>query len=238
MAELTHESAEDGFHEIQLSGKQVGFLFMLTSSVLILVFLLGIQVGRGVRAERGEEPIDATPAANTTPAESNQASAPSDAPAPVAEGELSYSKRLDENPPAETLKSKPAEPVVPEPTPPPSSTATAPPAAAGAAATPPSTPPATTSTPPAASRAAVNVPTAGRSGRWVVQVITLSNRAGAAEITQRLISKGYPAFLLMPSGGAPTLYRVQIGRYADRGEADRVARRLAREEDFKPEVKR
>ena len=36
----------------------------------------------------------------------------------------------------------------------------------------------------------------------------------------------------------PTLYRVQIGRYNDRNEADRIARRLTRENGYKPEVKR
>ena len=237
MAELTHDTTEDGFHEIQLSGKQLVFLFMLTTGVLVLVFLLGVQVGRDVRAERGEDSIDAAPAATT--ASSQPTSGAAEPPAPVAEGDLSYSKRLEANPPAETLKPKPAEPKpVQDATsapPPAASTPTPSPAASPAASTPA---PAPAAMPPAATRAAAQVPTSGRAGRWVVQVITLSNRAGAAEITQRLIGEGYPAFLLMPPAGSPALYRVQIGRYNDRAEADRVARRLSREKDYKPEVKR
>ena len=49
MPELSHDTAEDGFHEIQLSGKQLVFLFMVTTSVLVVVFLCGVLVGRGAR---------------------------------------------------------------------------------------------------------------------------------------------------------------------------------------------
>ena len=44
--------AEDGFHEIQLSGKQLVFLFMATTIVSIVIFLCGVLVGRGARVER------------------------------------------------------------------------------------------------------------------------------------------------------------------------------------------
>ncbi len=234
MAELTHDGTDDGFHEIQLSGKQLAFLVMMTLSGLVLTFLLGVQVGRGVRAERGEDPVDAAPAASTASADTGAAAAPAEPPAPTPETPLSYPERLSGTPPSETLKPQaeappPVQTRPAEPTPPPA------PAAAETRATPP--PAASTPPPAAAARAAATVPTSGRPGRWVVQVISLKNRAGAAEITQKLIAKGYPAFMLPPSG-APTLYRVQIGKYGDRNEADRVARRLTREEGYKPEVKR
>jgi hypothetical protein len=45
--------AEDGFREIQLNGKQVVFLFMATAVVAVVIFLSGVMVGRGVRAEKG-----------------------------------------------------------------------------------------------------------------------------------------------------------------------------------------
>lgn len=230
MAELTHDGADDGFHEIQLSGKQLAFLVMMTMSGLVLTFLLGVQVGRGVRAERGEDPIDTAAAANAAPADTGATAAPAEPPAPTPETPLSYPDRLSGAPPAETLKPQaetpePAPPAAPEPAAPPPAAETRP---APAAATPP----------PAATRAAASVPTSGRPGRWVVQVISLKNRAGAAEITQQLIAKGYPAFMLPPPSGTPTLYRVQIGRYNDRSEADRIARRLTREDGYKPEVKR
>ena len=81
MVDITHDMTDDGFHEIQLSGKQLVFLFMATTFVSILIFLCGVLVGRGVRSER--ETVDAAVAAraitNPTPA-----SAPAPAPAPAA----------------------------------------------------------------------------------------------------------------------------------------------------------
>ena len=43
---------DDGFHEIQLNGKQLVFLFMAVTVVSVVIFLSGVLVGRGVRAER------------------------------------------------------------------------------------------------------------------------------------------------------------------------------------------
>src|SRR5690349_7097711 len=45
----TREFDEEGFHEIQLSGKQLVFLCMATTVVSIVIFLCGVLVGRGVR---------------------------------------------------------------------------------------------------------------------------------------------------------------------------------------------
>src|SRR5438445_2644578 len=44
---------DDGFHEIQLNGKQLVFLFMAATVVSVVIFLCGVLVGRGVRSERG-----------------------------------------------------------------------------------------------------------------------------------------------------------------------------------------
>jgi heme/copper-type cytochrome/quinol oxidase subunit 2 len=41
-----HEIADEAFHEIQLSGKQLVFLFMATTIVAVVIFLCGVQVGR------------------------------------------------------------------------------------------------------------------------------------------------------------------------------------------------
>ena len=46
MAGVTHD---DGFHEIQLNGKQLVFLFMAVTVVSVVIFLCGVLVGRGVR---------------------------------------------------------------------------------------------------------------------------------------------------------------------------------------------
>ena len=59
MPDLSHETADDGFHEIQLNGKQLVFLFIVATLVSVAIFLCGVLVGRGARAARGEDPIEA-----------------------------------------------------------------------------------------------------------------------------------------------------------------------------------
>ena len=59
---------DDGFHEIQLNGKQLVFLFMAATVVSVVIFLCGVLVGRGVRAERVSADSAAVSAApETTP---------------------------------------------------------------------------------------------------------------------------------------------------------------------------
>ena len=48
----TTQVQDDGFHEIQLNGKQLVFLFMAATVVSVVIFLCGVLVGRGVKAER------------------------------------------------------------------------------------------------------------------------------------------------------------------------------------------
>ena len=57
---MAHELQDEGFHEIQLNGKQLVFLFMAATVVSVVIFLLGVFVGRGVRAERGTVADSAT----------------------------------------------------------------------------------------------------------------------------------------------------------------------------------
>ena len=68
MPELSHDTTEDGFHEIQLSGKQLVFLFIVTTSVVVGVFLFGVLVGRGARDARQDETPAATSSATAAPA--------------------------------------------------------------------------------------------------------------------------------------------------------------------------
>ena len=53
---------DDYFYEIQLSNKQLVFYFMAGATVLIVSFLVGVMVGRGVDAN-----TDVQAARNTTP---------------------------------------------------------------------------------------------------------------------------------------------------------------------------
>src|SRR5262249_35817972 len=239
---------DDGFHEIQLSGKQLVFLFMLASVVLVATFLCGVQVGRSVRPDRGIEA--AQTAALSRPAPPPRASRPTQpagtagqpaaeppAPAQEPDDELSYAKRLQsDNPPAEKLKS-PSQTPAAAPPPSPVSPAPAGKQAAAALVEAKPAPNAASTRPIAPAPAADPAPSGGQPGAWVVQLTALPERAAAAGIARRLTGKGYPAFVLDPAPGAPAIYRVQVGGYADKHEADQIARRLEKDEQYKPYVR-
>ena len=215
MPDLRDETTEDGFHEIQLSGKQLVFLFMLTTVLSIFIFLVGVLVGRDVAAKPGDDPISASQA---TPPEAptetpGPDSPPSDPPPAATEADLDYHRRLQSDADAKQEKlpapvpEPRAEPAKPAEKPKPTPTPTPTPAPAGP-----------------------NVPTSGRPGTWVIQVIALKDRAAAASLVQRLAGKGYPAFLENPAPGTPVIYRVRVGRYNERTEAEQVGRRLKEEQ--------
>jgi cell division septation protein DedD len=232
-----NDLADEGFHEIQLSGKQLVFLFMATTIVAVVIFLCGVQVGRGVKSERAGDSNDAVAAATPPPAAATPSqpvaaggppAAEPPAPAPEPDDELSYAKRLQGDQsaaPAEKLKPRATEPPAVAPH------VSAPPAGVAARPQPSSRPAA----PPVAAAAAT--PATGGPGKWIVQLTALQDRSACAAIAGRLAAKGYPAFVLDPAPGSPKIYRVQVGGYPDREKADQAARRLEKEEQFKTYVK-
>jgi cell division septation protein DedD len=79
---------------------------------------------------------------------------------------------------------------------------------------------------------------APKEGSFVVQVASLRSRGEADAIARRLSSKGFPSFVTTPGSGGPRVYRVRVGKFIDRREAETVARRLEKEEQFKPWITR
>lgn len=241
---------DEGFHEIQLNGKQLVFLFMAGTVVAVVIFLCGVMVGRGVpdralvAAGGDQTPIDPT-APISSPLSTAVASSGTQ---PLTAGEtLTYPSLLeDPDPPAETLApaAEPAVATAPparEPRPQP----VAPPAPKPAAITRPVPTPATV-TPPAPKPARLTPPLGqatpvattslsepGGTG-FVVQVAAVRQREEADRIAQRLSGKGYPAFVT--TSGAN--FRVRVGKFSDRREAETIAGRLEREEQFKPWITR
>jgi cell division septation protein DedD len=60
-----------------------------------------------------------------------------------------------------------------------------------------------------------------------VQIVALRDRGAASSIVQRLSGKGYPAFVVNPAGGAAApVFKVQVGRYADREAASKTVAAL------------
>lgn len=72
---------------------------------------------------------------------------------------------------------------------------------------------------------------------WTVQVSSFRSRALADELRSRLTNKGFDAYLVMvESDDGRVRYRVRVGNYPTRGEAERTAERLRAERDLNPFV--
>jgi cell division septation protein DedD len=230
VSEFTHDTAEDGFHEIQLSGKQLVFLFIVTTTVIVVVFLCGVKVGRGARAAQGDEPepsaLSATASPDPQAVPQTVEPRPTEPPPPAAEepDKLTYSGVLKGKEPGEaTLKPEEDVKAAPAPAPEPKPKAVAP--------VPPPAAPVSADT--------AGIPTAGRPGAWAIQVIATRDRNMATSIVKRLGGKGYPAFLVNPPAGKdPGFYKVHVGRYKDRGEAERVSQRIKKEKQFQSWITR
>jgi cell division septation protein DedD len=238
---VAHQVQDDGFREIQLNGKQLVFLFMAATVVSVVIFLCGVLVGRGVRAERGGvadqstlTAAETTPQQPATPTPAPAGSDPTAAAAPPPADDLSYFNRLEkQNAPAEQLKPAPdrhapVRNLAPAERPAPAATRPAP-------AAPP--PPAPAVKQPARAAAPETAPEPSGQG-FAVQIAALNVRSEAEAIARRLSSKGYAAYVLSPANGTPSVYRVRVGKFNTRREAESVAARLQKEEQFKPWVTR
>jgi cell division septation protein DedD len=61
-------------------------------------------------------------------------------------------------------------------------------------------------------------------------------RSEADSIAKRLSGRGYPAYVDASSGRGAKMYRVRVGAFKDRTEAEPLRQRLEKEEKFKPWV--
>ena len=252
---------DEGFREIQLNGKQLIFLFMAVTVVLVVTFLFGVLVGRGVR-EGGAPQIASSDIASDpglVPA-SEQAGPPpaagaAAAPAPPAE-ELSYADRLlRDSAPPETLKpaAQPAPaPVIQEPVsqkaPVPFSLRRQRPRRSRhrhrhphrCRTQRPHTHYCRFRVSKCASdarllRSATAAKPSDPSGPgFAVQVGAYKDRRDADGLAKQLAAKGYPAFVMDPVKGTSTvLFRVRIGKYKTLKDAEAVESRLQTSEQLK-----
>jgi cell division septation protein DedD len=239
---MAHEIHDDGFHEIQLSGKQLVFLFMATTVVSIVIFLCGVLVGRGVQYARGGVPGASGLVSDAADGSEDEAAAAPASGEPTPVSGLSYPESLParDGAPAAVVagaasdlgkaprSSAPAPAAAETPVPSPATpAATAPPKEAPA---PREAPP-----PPAAASSA---PAPAEDGGFTVQVTALKNKPEADAIAQRLQTRGYKAYVVAPGAGGQVIYKVRVGVNMQRQEADTVMRRLQNEEKFKPWITR
>ena len=202
--------------DVSLESRQVAMLFVLSLVILTLVFALGIIVGRGMthpsgmQADVREAEVASRP--QVLPEEIPEEGPDTPKPAPPAEPAaptLRFFEDGQESPAREApvrtrtpsaqetqAAEKPAEP---KPTP---QTAT------------PTTPQPSPTQPAAESGAKP----------YTIQVSAFQDQAQADRMVQRLKSKNYDAYVVKATiPGRGVWYRVRIGQYAQREEAERVA---------------
>lgn len=219
--------ADEGFHEIQLGKKQLVFAFMAAAVSLVVVFLIGVWVGKDVRRPEGEVVAD-VPTADVTP-ETPQP------PTQVAASELDYTARLATGAKADS-KTEPKPEEITKPT-----EAPTPAAESGAQETPAQTPPAKptdtkAATKPTPDTKASTTP-APAAGTFNIQVGAFGTKKPADTLVAKLKKKGYEAYVFTSPNG-PSKFRVRVGPYADRPSAEAAAAKLKKEEGLSPLVQR
>ncbi len=225
---------DDYFYEIQLSNKQLVFYFMAGATGLILSFLAGVMVGRGV--DQGAD----VQAARGTPVEERVVTEETVRPAPPAAEELTYAQRLESEKADEGLE-KPAASARTVAEKPPAAVASAPAATlreAPAQSQAPA-PPVTTRPEPKPSVKPVTPPRAAAAeapaakGQFTIQVGAFKDRASADAVMGRLKGKGFAAYVVAPAN-PDGLFNVRVGSFGARPDAERVQTRLRDQEKFKP----
>jgi DedD protein len=213
---------DQDFHEIQLSGKQLLFGFISAVVLLVVIFLLGVSVGRGVRTDQAGAAPAAAPAPSDTVV---SATTPPPATTPQP-GDLNYQQVLKGAPPPVSTPPD-SQPASPPPTAanPPAAGATDPQKPSPAPANPPgdagkapapaqTTPPQATDKKPA--------PTAG--GAWYAQLGAYGTERAAESVMKDATAKGFTP-TVSPYG---QFFRVRVGPFATQAEAEREKARLAK----------
>lgn len=195
--------SDDGTHEISLNGKTLVFIFMATTVLLVVTFLLGVMVGRGARDLQGMNPEvligdaleeDLVEEFEVAP----EVVLPGDE--TVQMGDLSYPGRLT-SPDVIQESVNPDSDLIEEVRPSEDESSI-------------------TEQLPLRSSSLESVKVG-----FTVQVTAVRNREDAEAMLEQLRSDDYPAYLLEPNAPAE-LYRVRVGRNLDQKEADELRRRL------------
>ena len=195
--------SDDGIHEISLNGKTLVFIFMATTVLLVVTFLLGVMVGRGARDLQGMNPEvligdaleeDLVEEFEVAP----EVVLPGDE--TVQMGDLSYPGRLT-SPDVIQESVNPDSDLIEEVRPSEDESSI-------------------TEQLPLRSSSLESVKVG-----FTVQVTAVRNREDAEAMLEQLRSDDYPAYLLEPDASAE-FYRVRVGRNLDQKEADDMRRRL------------
>lgn len=244
------ETHEPSYYEVALTNRQVLIAFVALLTCLLVAFLSGVWIGRGgAEAARAvPQPVTSQAAAaepqmeqltffngdagkrSGSPKEGATVAAPAPAPAPPAsaakpsepakKSEPDASDAMRENLEA-TMAANRETPAmklaVGERTGEPQSSGVAPPD---------STAKAPTAAKPAAKPATATAPT---SGKVFVQVYSSTNGSRAKEILAQLRKAGFAVVMAEIVKGGATTFRVRVGPYDAKSQADQAATRLRRD---------
>jgi cell division protein FtsN len=245
-------------HEFRLGTRELLLVGLGLVAVCGLTFGLGVAVGRGLGgATGGPPPVAARPALDAEDGEGGSAAGKA---APVrAEEKLTFYRTLTaptaDLPPVgkPTIEERivPREAVVAAPAASsPVSEATAEargrtpgapgrarPPVSGATRVAPSRPATVATATPPAIAAPPATPSPGDLPLWTIQVSSFRSRALAEELRARLATRGFEAYLLSAATEEGRVrYRVRVGSYQSRTDAERVAADLRGERALSPYV--
>jgi cell division protein FtsN len=207
-------SDDQSFYEIQLNTPHLVLAFLGAAVVGVALFWLGVVIGRG-QGEAGG--LGAPEWQAAVPGDSSEASG--------GEDPLEFQEAVSE-PVAQGGSAAPTETTERTPTPQPESALAAPefqPAepvdeqrAQVVAESPEGLP----------------TPDASLASGWIVQVRSTTEKAEADSLQAALAGGGFPAFVVSADVSGQTFYRVRVGRYSSRGDAEVIEAELKTRSDI------
>ncbi len=185
--------------ELSLDGRQIASIVVGALVLLGVIFVLGLNLGRQLATRQLEATRGDALAALDRP--------PPMAAGPISDDALTFHDRLtkDRQPPPEDPPAR-----------------TAPPAAAPASGTAPASPGATTAAPAAAPPTAAGT----FAGTFAVQLMSTPSRAEADKLAARL-EEFDPRVEAAEVSGKGRVYRVRVGAFGTRVEAEKMLKTLA-----------
>jgi DedD protein len=250
--DVTEPHHEPSYYEIALTNRQVVIAFVILLACLLAAFFSGVWIGRGGIDLHRDQVVRATPPpqppaegrtleelkffadrpgkkgakAEEKPApqsetkpEEKPAAAPAAAP-PPAETTLQDDLRRPNPPPVPTRA-----PVVRRTPPPPAPEDVAEPARPEAVQARPSDRGSRSKTPPPAATPTTDTVQPG-AGTVVIQVFASADQAEAQRVRERLAKGGQTAFLSPLTVDGRTMYRVRIGPFGTRQQAQKAAEKV------------
>ncbi len=199
-----------------LSARYLILVFLVGVAACAVFFSLGFLVGYNERTSRSAGPVEQVTPTGVIPPTVN---------APLETVQTTGTETAPVNPPQPTADRPAAEPATPNL-----------PASQPEAAKPPSNP-------RSDSWAATPLPVRSTRGRqaeagYIVQVAASRDQQEAEKLVKELKARGVAVFVVRPenSEAKDNLYRIQVGPFATRAEAQKVRDRVSKE-GFKPFIK-